>query len=49
MPAQGDTGVAEAPGWFWKHRLWIVGLGFLLAALLATLVDMDPRLSGLLL
>ena len=46
MPAQGDTGVAEAPGWFWKHGLWMVGLGFLLSALLATLMDMDPRLSG---
>jgi lipid A 4'-phosphatase len=46
MPAHRDTGVAEAPGWFWNHGLWIVGLGFLLSALLATLVDMDPRLSG---
>ncbi len=46
MPAQGDTRVAEAPGWLWKHALWMVGLGFFLSALLATLVDMDPRLSG---
>jgi membrane-associated PAP2 superfamily phosphatase len=46
MPAQRDTGGAEAPGWFWKHGLWMVGLAFLLSALLATLVDMDPRLSG---
>ena len=46
MPAHRDTGMAEAPGWLWKHGLWMVGLGFLLSALLATLVDMDPRLSG---
>ena len=46
MPAQRDTGVAEAPGWFWQYSLWMVGFGFLLLALLATLVDMDPRLSG---
>jgi lipid A 4'-phosphatase len=46
MPASRDTGVAEAPGWFWKHGLWMVGLVFLLSALLATLVDIDPRLSG---
>ena len=47
MPAQGDTGVAEEPGWFWKHRLWIIGFGFLLSALLATLMDIDLHLSGL--
>ena len=46
MPAPRDTRVAEAPGWFWKHGLWMVGLGFLFSALLATFVDMDPRLSG---
>ena len=46
MPAQGDIGMAEAPGWFEKHGLWMVGLGFLLLILLATLVDMDARLSG---
>src|SRR5919109_3611268 len=46
MPAQGDTGGAEAPGWFGKYGLWLVGLGFLLSALLATLVDTDPHLSG---
>jgi lipid A 4'-phosphatase len=45
MLAQGDTGVAEEPGWFWKHRLWIIGFGFLLAALLATLMDIDLYLS----
>ena len=44
MPAH--TGVAEAPGWFWKHGLWLVGCGFLLSALLATFMDLDPRLSG---
>jgi lipid A 4'-phosphatase len=46
MPAQGNTGVAETPGWLWRHRLWMLGLGFLLVLLLATLLDMDPRLSG---
>jgi len=46
MPAQGDTVVAEAPGRFWNYGLWMVALGFLLSALLATLVDMDLRLSG---
>jgi lipid A 4'-phosphatase len=46
MPTQGDTAVAEAPGWLWPHRLWIVGLGFLLAALLTTIGDVDQRLSG---
>jgi membrane-associated PAP2 superfamily phosphatase len=46
MPAQGDTGVAEAPGWFGKHGLWMVGLGFLLSALLAPLAGLDPCLSG---
>jgi lipid A 4'-phosphatase len=45
MLAQGDTAVAEEPGWFWKHRLWIIGCGFLLAALLATLMDIDLYLS----
>ena len=37
MSAQRDAGVAEAPGWFWDHGLWIVGLGFLLSILLAVL------------
>jgi len=46
MPAPRDTGGTEVPGWFWQHALWIVGLGFLLSTLLATLADMDPRLSG---
>ena len=45
MSVQGDMGMAEAPGWFWKHRLWMVGLGFLLLAFLATLADVDPHLS----
>ncbi len=30
MPAQGDIGMAETAGWFGKHGLWTVGLGFLL-------------------
>ena len=38
--------MAEASGWFEKHGLWMVGLGFLLLILLATIVDMDARLSG---
>jgi hypothetical protein len=46
MPAQRDTGVAAGPGWFWQHRLWMIGLAFLLAAWLAALMDLDPRLSG---
>ena len=45
MPAQGDTRVTEEPGWLWKRRLWIIGFGFLLAALLATLMDIDLHLS----
>jgi len=46
MPAQRGTGMAAGPGWFWNHALWIIGLSFLLSALLATLMDMDPHLSG---
>jgi lipid A 4'-phosphatase len=38
--------VTETAGWFWKHGLWMLGLGFLLSAFLATIVDMDPLLSG---
>jgi membrane-associated PAP2 superfamily phosphatase len=37
--------MAAAPGWFGKHSLWTVGLGFLILIFLATLVDMDPHLS----
>jgi lipid A 4'-phosphatase len=46
MPTQRDTRVAEGPGWFWQHRLWMIGLTFLLAACLAALMGIDPRLSG---
>ena len=45
MLPQGDPGVAEEPGWFWKRRLWIIGFGFLSVALLATLMDIDLYLS----
>lgn len=46
MPAQGDIGMAEAPGWFEKHGLWMVGLGFLFFIVLTTLMDIDARLSA---
>ena len=45
MLTQGDTGVTEESGWFWKHRLWIIGFGFLLGALLTTLMDIDLYVS----
>ena len=46
MLTPGDTAIAEEPGWLWQHRLWIVGLGFLLAVVLTTIGDVDPHLSG---
>src|SRR5215470_4023906 len=46
MPVQGHTELPAQPRWFWKHGLWLVGLGFVLSVLLATLGDVDLRLSG---
>lgn len=46
MLTPGDTALAEESGWLWQHRLWIVGLGFLLAVVLTTIGDVDPHLSG---
>lgn len=46
MLIPGNIAVAEASGWLWQHRLWIVGLGFLLAVVLITIGDVDPHLSG---
>ena len=42
---QGDVGVAEQQGWFWKYALWLVGLGFIVLVLLGTVTHADLRLS----
>jgi len=42
---QGDVGVSEQQGWFWKYALWLVGLGFIVLVLLGTVTHADLRLS----